>query len=253
MPIESLPAGVLSDKIIREAIAGSPALISNHIENSIQACSYDLRVGTVFLDGKILKWATSEQQQITIQPGGIISLFTHEELNLPSCVMATAFPMNVWSSQGLLVLNPGHIDPGYKGPLTVRLINIRSTPKNINFGDPIFTVIFEKLPEAVTKPYSKKNEREQRERDYNSLDVEQNPGGLGPLIMRGKNPPFLSTEQINTAIREYWVTRVIFWATIIAAVTGTIAVIQSFRNDSKTSISSESEKALPISADQHKH
>jgi deoxycytidine triphosphate deaminase len=233
MPIENFPVGILSDARIREAIKWSIPLITNADENSIQASSYDLRVGTVFLNGRILKWSNSEQQQVTIRPGGIFSFFTHEELQLPPSVMATAFPRNFWSSQGLLVLNPGHIDPGYRGPLTVRLINIRSTPKNINFGDRIFTVIFEKLPETPAKPYDKYMPRDENERQYNSLDVEQNPGGLGHLISQGENPPFVSIEQVNKAIRGHWMSWLALGLTAVAAIASVIAVIQAFHNDPK--------------------
>jgi dUTPase len=164
-------------------------------------------------------------EAVTIQPGDIICILTHEELCLTNHIAASAFAMNHWSSQGLLVLNPGHIDPGYTGPLSVRLINIRSTPKNISFGEPIFTVVFEKLPADVGMPYSDNKSREDLERNYGDLDVEQNPGSLGKTIARGESPPFLSTDQVHQAIKEHWLSQCIFWFTLIAAATGLVTVV----------------------------
>ena len=46
---------------------------------------------------------------------------------------------------GILALNAGHIDPGYDGPIVIRLINIRSIPWVLTMGDPIFTVVFQTL------------------------------------------------------------------------------------------------------------
>jgi len=229
MNIDNIPLGILNDRRIRDAVAWNHPLIKDYSCDSIQPCSYDLRVGTVFHDGKVLKWRSAQEQQVIIRPGGMISLFTHEELNLPNCIMATAFPMNYWSSQGLLVLNPGHVDPGYSGPLSVRLINLRSTPKSINFGDKIFTVIFEKLPEASVKSYSGSKMRDERERLHNSLDVEQNPGDLGQLILRGENPPFVSVDEVRKAILSHCITCVTFVLTAIAAIASIIAVIQAFK------------------------
>lgn len=233
MSSKNLLAGVLNDDAIRNALTWAEPLIKDADTNLIQACSYDLRVGSVFCNGRILRSMDAGEKQVTIQPGGIISLFTLEEVQLPDDIMATAFPMNQWSSQGLLVLNPGHVDPGYHGPLSVRLINVRSTPKNINLGDAIFTVIFEKLPKAATKPYSKRKTREEHEREHNSLDVEQNPRGLGQLILRGENPPFMSIKEINQAISENKLTRIFnfliavsAFASVIAVVIGVIALIQ---------------------------
>src|SRR5260370_600345 len=71
----------------------------------VEACSYDMRVGTIFREGLRIKGL---QNQTILQPGDIVSLFTMEELDLPPDVAATAFALNAMSSQGILVLNPGH-------------------------------------------------------------------------------------------------------------------------------------------------
>src|SRR5207253_3036493 len=150
------------EDILAEMEAGH--LIKNAIREGVQPCSYDLRIGTIFFEDKIIRQASSEQDQnpVILGPGGIISLLTLEELDLPNDISATAFAMNVMSSQGVLVLNPGHGDPGYRGPLTVRILNVRATPKALLFGTPIFTVIFHRLPKPTHQGYGSNKPREER-------------------------------------------------------------------------------------------
>jgi deoxycytidine triphosphate deaminase len=97
--------GILTKQDIENKIDNG-SLILHASKNQIQACSYDLRIGTIFRDGN------KSQDSVTVEPGEIISLLTEEELKIPNNMMATVFAINGKSSEGLLVLNPGHIDPG---------------------------------------------------------------------------------------------------------------------------------------------
>jgi deoxycytidine triphosphate deaminase len=216
--------GILTyDDILAELKQGK--LITHGIESNVEACSYDLRVGTIFKEGQII---TGEQGQVILQPGDIVSLFTLEELDLPADIAATAFAMNAMSSQGILVLNPGHVDPGYKGPLTVRVINLRATPKSIDLKTNIFTVVFERLPKVTSKPYPPiKDDRVGRERKFNSSDVEQNPHSMARLVMLGKDRPLMTGDEVDRRIREHWTTALIFVATLVAAVFAVVAVLRS--------------------------
>jgi deoxycytidine triphosphate deaminase len=225
MNSDTIPAGVLNDKRIEESLNWNPPLITNEDKARIQPCSYDLRIGTVFHNGRILTKENSAEQ-VVIKPGDLISVFTEEEVHLPPNIMATVFPINKMSSQGILVLNPGHIDPGFNGPLTVKLINLRLTDKVISFGERIFTIIFEKLPEKAVKPYPAVPMRQDRERDFNELDVEYNPRSLGKMMARGDNPPFVSIEEVRTAILHHWTTWVVGVLTLVAAIFSVLAVIR---------------------------
>jgi deoxycytidine triphosphate deaminase len=218
-------SGILTyDDIVAELRKGK--LITKGIESNVEACSYDLRVGTIFKEGQII---TGEQGQVILQPGDIVSLFTLEELDLPPDVAATAFAMNAMSSQGILVLNPGHVDPVYKVPLRFILINIRATPKSIDLKTKIFTVVFERLPKVTSQPYPPiEDDRAERERKFNSSDVEQNPHSMARLVMLGKDRPLMTGDEVDRRIREHWTTRVILVATLVAAL---FAVIGVYRNE----------------------
>jgi deoxycytidine triphosphate deaminase len=225
-------SGILTYEDIAVELANKRLIIDGDAKY-VEACSYDMRVGTIFREGLRVK---GPQGQVILQPGDIVSLFTMEELDLPADIAATAFALNAMSSQGILVLNPGHIDPGYKGPLTVRAINLRATPKAIDVGTRIFTVIFERLPKPTGRPYPPiPGDKEDRELKFNSIDVEQNPQSMARLVMLGKDRPLMTGDEVDRRIREHWTTKATLVATlagfILAGIAALFAVIGVYKTE----------------------
>lgn len=180
-------------------------LIINADKNCVEASSYDMRIGTIFRDGQVVNESHSKaHEQFVVQPGEILSIFTLEEVDLPSNIAATAFAMNAQSSRGLLVLNPGHIDPGFRGPLTVKAWNLRKVPLAIGRGTPIFTVVFERLPKHTTSPYNRNLPRYERERQFNEKDVESASNGLSELITISEDAPFPTRHEVKEIVRTNW-------------------------------------------------
>jgi len=87
--------------------------------------------------------SAERQPTITVQPGQMIFVITKEEVNLPLEVCGTVYSRNNIALEGILALNAGHVDPGYRGPIVIRLINLKATPWTLHLGDPIFTIIFQ--------------------------------------------------------------------------------------------------------------
>jgi deoxycytidine triphosphate deaminase len=217
-------------------------LISHHVASSIEPSSYDLRVGTVFREGQIINEEHRlAGQQFVIEPGEIVSLLTLEELILPSDTIAIAFPMNKWSSEGLLVLNPGFVDPGYNGPLSVKIVNLRKTRISISRSQPIFTVSFFRIGAHTTHPYSRNKSRREKEAEMNTRELEQSAGSISELLKSDPDrpyttehdverllseQPFMTSDQIDTAIRNHWMTRLTFVAAIVAAIAAMIPLLK---------------------------
>lgn len=84
-----------------------------------------------------------QQPTITVQPGQMIFVITQEEVNLPLDICGTVYSRNNIALEGILALNAGHVDPGYKGPIVIRLINLKITPWTLHLGNPIFTITFQ--------------------------------------------------------------------------------------------------------------
>ncbi len=135
-------------------IIGVPTLGTDDHSGCFQAASYDLRVGQIIAEKEVI---TGDQANPYYLPsGGMVTLLTQEKLSLTDKVAAIVFPPNKLAEQGLLVLNPGHIDPGYEGSLSVRVINLRKVDFPLRIGIKIFTCIFFDLQEPTEKPYRKR-------------------------------------------------------------------------------------------------
>jgi deoxycytidine triphosphate deaminase len=200
-------------------------LITGADEASFQPCSYDMRIGAIFRDGQVIDETHDRRnEQIRLDPGEVITMTTLEELNLPADIAGTAHAINAQSSEGLLVLNPGHIDPGYKGTLTVMAVNMRRVPYVISRKDKIFTVVLQRLPKAADPPYANKpGARADRERDLNKKVVEKAVNSLGDLI--ALNSPFTRPEDVDQRIKRHWSTIATMLMAGIAALTGMVAAV----------------------------
>ncbi len=160
---------LLNSNQIRRLVEESK-IISNFNNDQLEASSYDLRVGSIFRDGEVVK---NSGATVRVEPGEIVTCLTLEEVSLPDDVGGLLFARNEESAKGLLVTNPGHVDPGFKGALTVRAVNLRRVAMVIHIGQPIFTLCLCMLPGPSDRPYSRNiRSREERERAY----VEQEQG-----------------------------------------------------------------------------
>ena len=105
-------------------------------EKRIGRCSY--------IPGKQIH----KQQTVTLKPGQMMFIVTHEDVKLPNHIYATVYSRNKLSRDGILALNTGHIDPGFEGPIIIRLINLRSLNYTLQLGDRIFTIVFGTINES---------------------------------------------------------------------------------------------------------
>lgn len=121
----------------------------------LQPSSYDLMAGrAVWKDSKTqqvhetyfdLSLPYDRQPTVCLQPGQILAVITHEELRIPLEMCATVFSKNNLALKGIFAFNAGHVDPGYEGPIVIRMINLRSTPFTITMGQPVYTIVFHPL------------------------------------------------------------------------------------------------------------
>jgi deoxycytidine triphosphate deaminase len=125
----------------------------------IQPASYDLTAGRAVwkepsrgLAGQALREVAYDpsisltgQATVYLQPGQMLSIITYEEIRMPADMCGTVFSKNGLALKGIFAFNAGHVDPGYQGPIVIRLINLRSTMCTITLGEPIFTIVFERL------------------------------------------------------------------------------------------------------------
>jgi len=232
----NLPVGILCKQDIKSAIKDYQLITDTDEEDCFQPCSYDLRIGTIFRDGQIInEYHEKANSKFIIPPGEIVSIATLEEIRLPNDVAATAFPINSQSRKGLMVLNPGHVDPGFNGFLTVKVINLRKVPLPISRGDKIFTIIFEGLPKPVSDPYTSNNPRHKREGFISQQDLEVSPKSLYEIIKISKDETFTTKQDVKNIITTHWISILTIILAIVAALASIIAVILSFKSSNSNS------------------
>jgi deoxycytidine triphosphate deaminase len=129
----------------------------------LQGASYDLTAGVAVwresskaaLDGATREERYIEagdgahQPTVELQPGQMMSIITREELALPADVCGTVYSKNSIALRGIFAFNAGHVDPGYRGPIIIRLLNLRRTKLTLTMGQPVFLIVFERLDQAA--------------------------------------------------------------------------------------------------------
>jgi deoxycytidine triphosphate deaminase len=159
-------------EIINRIRAGDLILRAQYDSNdepSVEPASYDLRAGIVlwrerdsgdlavrYFDGK-----AKVPPVVTLQPGQMIFVITEEELKLSSTISGTVYSRNKLQKENVLALNAGHVDPGYEGPILIRLINLGAQPWPITMGQAVFTVVFHTVePDSDFKPSDRRTRDE---------------------------------------------------------------------------------------------
>jgi deoxycytidine triphosphate deaminase len=153
---------ILNIESLKKLAKEDNLLGNDYLDENFEPSSYDLRIGTIYKDGEIIsKDSPKSKYYFTkIKPSEIVNFHTLEKVKIPHDCCGTVFALNSFSSQGLLILNPGHIDPGFEGYISVCAINLSEKEFDVNLGEPIFTLIIEKLNESVPKKHRYKNKHE---------------------------------------------------------------------------------------------
>ena len=195
-------------------------------ESPIQPTSLDLHIGKIFIpEADRDKKGGINNPKIgyhTLHSGSTAFVETAERLCVPSDIAGFGFPPTSTAVKGILMTNPGHIDPGFQGHLTFTLINMGKEPYTIRRGDILFTTLWIKLDSNVDKDYSTRTGIYDAGATEEHLDV-------------------LSKDFLNVDIRaKIQARKILAWATIIAAgLSACAAVVPYF-----LSATNESQKAI---------
>jgi dCTP deaminase len=166
---------LLTDSKLRDELRANPNIIHgldttdwSHLASNIQPCSVDLHIGDIYLPGEStpsLPGSLMPRNELTLATGQTAVLVTKERLNMPRNWAAYGFPPSHVSAGGLLMTNPGHIDPGYVGKLGFTVINMSAEGVALRQGDAIVTLIIHQLDSAVEHDFAER----------------RTAAGLGPL------------------------------------------------------------------------
>jgi dCTP deaminase len=154
---------VLVDHQIDQLLAANPPLATNVPRGDfrgptshIQAASLDLSIGDIFIpgaDGDKPGGSRSPHTRVSLREGRVAVIRTLESLAMPKDLVALGFPPSSLSIQGILMTNPGQIDPGYHGPLHLTVINMSKEPLTLFRGQRLIRLIFARLDETPSADY----------------------------------------------------------------------------------------------------
>lgn len=127
--------------------------------SQVQASSIDLRIGDIYLpetSAEALGGVDNPRGSHSLLPGRTAVVSTAETLNFPKDLGAFGFPPSRVSGRGLLMTNPGHVDPGYKGKMTFTVINMGRLPYELQRDNPIVSLLLFRLPQEVEGGYTER-------------------------------------------------------------------------------------------------
>ena len=127
---------ILSGNTIRKLNIINPFVEKGTIRGrsyGVSHASYDIRIA----------------QTAYLEPGEFHLFSSIEEFNMPKNVCGTIHDKSSWARRGLSVFNT-LIDPGWKGFLTLELVNNGYERLRLTEGDPIAQLKFEYLDEEVS-------------------------------------------------------------------------------------------------------
>lgn len=128
---------MLVDKQIKER---GEALIYPFEENHVTSISYDLDI-----DGYINKDGSLSTERLCLQPGESVMVKMIQNLKMPTDLVGIIGERNSRIRQGLAVVGP-HYFPGHTTAIYLRVTNVSPLDIELQHGDGIAQIFFEKLP-----------------------------------------------------------------------------------------------------------
>lgn len=128
----------------------------------IQASSLDLSVGEIFFpktEKTGIEHRPAGETGYRLAAGHSVVIETLEEITLAKTISGLCFPPARLARDGLLMTNPGHIDPGFSGKLTFTLINFGREECSLRQGDAISTFLFFDLDSGAKVPYDERSKK----------------------------------------------------------------------------------------------
>jgi dCTP deaminase len=189
-----------------------------HPKSPIQASSLDLHIGEIYfpnVEKDALGGIDNPFTQCMLKPGHTAVVVTREKIKLPNDIAAIGFPPSSVSFKGLLVTNPGHVDPGYHGRMRFAVINMGSDKFPLCQDDKIITLLFFKLAASADAGFG--------DRHFPGGYIPQPP--VTEQNLKCLSADFLQVEERARTVAKDVAEEKMKWPTIIGSVAGALAII----------------------------
>lgn len=135
----------LVDKQIKSRVKDGQLIVESYDEKNLNCISYDLTIDFFITD--------HQDKKRTLAPGEVIMIRTKEKLKIPTDVSGIIGEKNSRMRQGLVVSGPRYF-PGHETYAFLRVQNISSNVIELEQGNKIAQIFFEKLDETPEHPYN---------------------------------------------------------------------------------------------------
>lgn len=211
----------INERLSRDTCLASGVPLDDFVlsKSKVQASSLNLTIGDIFIPGPVgrrLGGALDPLKEFTLRQGHTAVIRTAESLNLGPRLAGIAFPPATLSLNGILMTNPGHVDPGYKGPLHITVINMSRTPFPLRTGDRIMRVLFLELAAQPSASYS------ERHKDEKPVDV------ITAVLLDRLSVDFVDVEKRARKVANKAVRKAAALATAIPAVIAAAALLANW-------------------------
>jgi deoxycytidine triphosphate deaminase len=215
----------LTDEEIETEARANPSLVKNLVvgpdayaaESLIQPASLDLTIGAIYLpeaDSGKPGSIGSPRKSYPLHPGQTAVVQTLEILTFPNDLAGIGFPPSSVSSRGILMTNPGHIDPGYSGTLEFTVINMGRESYELRVGDRIVTVLLFKLGRPCKQGWL-------------SRRGGKAASGVTPEMLGALSKDFLDFDRRATKIAKGEESKTRLWGLLVPVVVGFVAFFGS--------------------------
>jgi dCTP deaminase len=159
---------ILSDRDIRSNIDTGMLKITPFSEFQVQPCSYDITLGKGFIAGAEalkglghdtataidLSGYTLDSAFFKLAPGCAVLATTNEYVEIPDDLLCQVHGCSSIGRQFVLVhCTAGFVDPGFKGNITLEIVNLGEKPFMLEKGKKIGQLSFQQLTSRCERPY----------------------------------------------------------------------------------------------------
>ncbi len=201
-------------------VIGSTTQFLQVDSSKVRSASLDLTVGEIFIPGQSsrdLGGSKSGKREHGLNQGHTAVIRTREVLRMGPSRGAIAFPPAHVSLKGLLMTNPGHVDPGYEGPLHCTVINMGHESYSLSQGDVIMRVLFFELDNSSqSTPLPA------------GLPVGPVPNVINTELLARLSIDFVDVEKRAQSIADNAVSKASWRATLIATIIPVATVFLTF-------------------------
>jgi len=152
--------GTLSGLQIRRLVAAKKLVVDPFDDELVQPASYDLRLGDRVLASPLspdilgnLIQLNEKSPTYRIQSGQMIAAISAERLELPLDICGRFGIRSEFARRGLIAFGGLQLDPGFRGRLTLNLLNVGPEPISVTLSNPLFSVEFQTLDEPADAGY----------------------------------------------------------------------------------------------------